>query len=260
MCIACLPSTSPWAATVTVRVVPSRRMARSPAPVTWLVGTGPSVPLSLSPGGSAAASWCPRSPRSGCCPCRRTSEQDRHHDQGAERDEGDHGDAAPAGRGPRGRRRGRGRRGGRRGRGRRRPERSVRGWRPAASNPRAAPRTEWRARWPPTTPVRTASAWASASASASASARAVSARAARCRRGSSAVRRRALSLLLQRDRLARCRGHLARRRVASVGFLGGGLGDHLVEGGQRDRGRAALGCGGGLLMCAQSLAMSPSFG
>src|SRR3954466_6559785 len=54
MCIACLPSTSPCAATVTVRVVPSRRMAMSPAPVTWFIGTGPSAPLSLSPAGSAA--------------------------------------------------------------------------------------------------------------------------------------------------------------------------------------------------------------
>src|SRR5512132_949257 len=59
MCIACLPSTSPWAATVTARVVPSRRMAMSPAPVTWLVGTGPRVPLSLSPGGSAGVLLVP---------------------------------------------------------------------------------------------------------------------------------------------------------------------------------------------------------
>src|SRR4051794_17367824 len=59
MCIACLPSTSPCAATVTVRGVPSRRMAMSPAPDTWFIGTGPSAPLSLSPAGSAAVGLLP---------------------------------------------------------------------------------------------------------------------------------------------------------------------------------------------------------
>ena len=49
------------------------------------------------------------------------------------------------------------------------------------------------------------------------------------------------------------------RRVAVLGILGRGLGDHLVER-ATSSGRAALGCGGGLLMCAQSLAMSPSLG
>src|SRR3954462_10006840 len=127
MCIACLPSTSPCAATVTVRVVPSRRMAMSPAPVTWFIGTGPSAPLSLSPAGSAAGGFVAGAAAGGgfvggagrgrvLVLAARGDEQDRRHGEGSERDERDPRDAAPAGPGARGRGR---RRRGRRRRGRR---------------------------------------------------------------------------------------------------------------------------------------------
>src|SRR5262245_37655047 len=53
MCIACLLSTRPWLATVTVRRLPLRRMLTSPDPVTWLVGTGPRVPVTGWPAASA---------------------------------------------------------------------------------------------------------------------------------------------------------------------------------------------------------------
>src|SRR5690242_2802080 len=55
MCIACLASSRPSAVALTVSWSPLRRMVTAPAPVTWLVGTGPRVLLSGSPGGGGLA-------------------------------------------------------------------------------------------------------------------------------------------------------------------------------------------------------------